>query len=138
MARPRYTLTKDDGFTAWKWIDTKLRTLTLDVSQTTKVSNAARKSLNATRFGKNIKALNLWAETYMSSKEWVQLKNVLRAHKKRNKDKLHTNRGSVSTNLTRGAHVILRELAIHYKVTQSEIIVKYLDKEFLKISKQKE
>ncbi len=63
-----------------------------------------------------------------------QLKNTLRAHRKRKKDKV--NRAIVTTNLSRNAHVILRELSKHYQVTQSEIIVKYLDKEFAKISKK--
>ncbi len=132
MARPKYILQKSDGLTAWAWINGKIRSYSLGFSANTARSVEAKQALEATKSGRHHKKLNTWAETYLTTEEWVQLKNTLRARRKRAKDR--PTRAIVTANLTRSAHVILRELSKHYQVTQSEIIVRFLDKEFTKIS----
>ncbi len=69
MARPKYVLTKADGFTTWKWLEDKMRTSALDCSKNARRSSVARRALEATNYGKKYTVLNDWAETYLTTKE---------------------------------------------------------------------
>jgi macrodomain Ter protein organizer (MatP/YcbG family) len=137
MSRPKYTLTVKDGDIAYRWIDHKLNNNDLTISRDIKRVITARKALETTTFGRRYKILNEWSETYLTKEEWKKLKDTLRAYRKRRKDKTDSTREApISTNLTPKASKMLGEIAKHYRVTQSDVIERFLKPELDRVIKR--
>ncbi len=78
-------------------------------------------------------SLNSWAEKWLSTDQWDQLKTAIRAARKRKRDQKDPEGGSKHISLTRKAWVILRDLAKHENMSISAFVVKRLEKEWLKL-----
>ena len=117
MARPRYTISGSDRSFAWRWIDKKLSNpLWLGETRT----YAAYQ--NFSQINENdVDSLNRWCETWLGSSEWTQLKNAVRAARKR-----RDGNGVKNVTLSRYAWSILDFWARRDGCTFSEVIEKRL------------
>jgi macrodomain Ter protein organizer (MatP/YcbG family) len=123
MAREKYKITKDDSATAFKWIENKLAKYNGFPSGDFEVRFEAGEKFPKIKIT-DFEELNTWCEKWMNSKEWKQLKNTLRAARKRRMTKLDDRKKSVD--LTAKAHFMLSQIAKRDGLTLSETIVKYL------------
>ena len=132
MARPKYTLTKNDYTSAHKYIDNKLRHLFwLDDGdmKTEKDIFQATEEFKKISYKASNRAdlLNAWCEKWLDAGRWQQLKNAIKSYRRR---KSGTRIARVD--LTREAWRVLKTLAEHEKITMSEVINGYLGEHYLK------
>ena len=128
MARGRYTITKEDLEFATSYLSRKLQDgywLSDDVSLETKAQRAYGK---AKRDGVTLTA---WGEEWLSSSQWTQLKNAVRAARRRQADLSRDPPKHVT--LSHRAWLILHELAERDGVTLSELIEKKLEKAWVRL-----
>ena len=128
MARERYTITDEDLGFAVSYLSRKLKDgywLSDDVSRETKAERAYEK---AKRDGVT---LTEWCEEWLSSAQWTQLKNAVRAARRRQADLSRDPPKHVT--LSHRAWLILHELAERDAVTLSELIEKKLEKAWVKL-----
>jgi hypothetical protein len=128
MARERYTITDGDLGFAVSYLSRKLQSdywLSDDVSRETKAQRAYRAAK------RDAVTLTAWGEEWLSSAQWTQLKNAVRAARRRQAD-LSRNPPKHVT-LSHRAWLILHELAERDGVTLSELIEKRLEKAWMKL-----
>lgn len=131
MAKPKYKITKDDYYTAEGWMERKASALSLE-NENPELSRRAMKEFENRTTGIGCQeALNAWAEKYLSTEEWVKMKNAIRAQRKRQSDRRSSQR-KVSIDISVTASCILREISKRDNVTLSQVIEKYLEPEFMK------
>jgi len=131
MARARYQITKDDALTAWRWIQKKLNDNPMaDLDQ---AYQAEQEFESLKEHWKDPETLNAWAEKWLNSGQWIQLKNSIRAQRKRQRDRTNIDKKPITISLTLKAHLILSTISKHDNVTLSEVIEKRLHKAYLKI-----
>jgi macrodomain Ter protein organizer (MatP/YcbG family) len=111
MARPKYCITSADSSFARRWVETKLANPAWLGPQTYE----AHQSLVERE--ETASELNAWCETWLHDALWIQLKNAIRAARRRAKvDDM------VSVTLSRNAWGILSYWAQREGCTLSEII----------------
>jgi len=117
MARPKYTIDRNDAAFAWRWIDKKLANpLWLGETRT----YAAYQNFNQLKEN-DLAALNQWCETWLGSEEWTQLKNAVRTSRKRSRSNEVKN-----VTLSRYAWSVLDFWARRDGCTLSEVIERRL------------
>jgi len=128
MARERYTITDGDlGFAA-SYLSRKLQYdywLSDDVSRETKAQRAYRAAK------RDAVTLTAWGEEWLSILQWTQLKNAVRAARRRQADLSRDPPKHVT--LSHRAWLMLHELAERDGVTLSEFIEKKLEKAWMKL-----
>lgn len=128
MARPKYKITDEDRFYAHRWIDNKIREGYGFPTEDWKERMEAEKEFGS--LPREGEPINAWAEKWMKSGDWKQLKNAIRAQRKRKKDRLKDG-GTVSIDLKRHAWIYLSDLAKHEGVTLSAFLENRFQKEWL-------
>ncbi len=121
MSRQRYTITESDRWFAQRWIEKKLENPAwLGEHRTFKASRAFDVACES-RIHDPTEALNRWCETWLQSREWGQLKNAIRASRRR------ANRPGVKTvTLSHNAWSLLNYMATKEGCTLSEVIERHL------------
>ncbi|MES0372028.1 MAG: hypothetical protein ABUK11_07085 [Mariprofundaceae bacterium] len=122
MARKRYQITESDRWFAYRWIEKKIdNPAWLGEYRTFKASRAFE-LLNESMIHDPTESLNRWCESWLQSKEWEQLKNAIRASRRRaNKP------GTKTVTLSRNAWSLLNYIAIKDSCTLSEVIERHLN-----------
>jgi macrodomain Ter protein organizer (MatP/YcbG family) len=115
MARERYRVTKRDRSMVASYIERKLATDAYWVE-----SEAARREFQG--LSRDEVALNGWCEKWLSGEQWGQLKDSLRAARKRVADQTGDRNPPVHVTLSRSAWMMLRDLAKRDGVTLSEFL----------------
>ena len=128
MARSRFTITRQDQTAALAYISNKLRDPYWPSEDTTRQLKAERKYKEAKR---ELVTLNEWCEKWLDSAQWTQLKNAIRAARKRTADLSRDPPKSVT--LSRQAWRIISDLATRDGVTLSALIEDRLGKEWNKM-----
>jgi macrodomain Ter protein organizer (MatP/YcbG family) len=131
MAKPKYKITNNDYDTAERWMERKASALSLG-NENRELSRQAMKDFEIQiKSSGRLEALNAWAEKYLSTEEWVKMKNAIRAQRKRQSDQRSFQR-KISIDISVTASCILREISKRDNVTLSQVIEKYLEPEFMK------
>ena len=121
MSRPLYKIdNKGDFHIARDYIDNK-------INSKWPVSGAKRSvqaSSDLDNLRKTPEKLNAWCEKWLNAEQWTQLKNVIRATRRREKAK-KARKSPINVQLTHEAHKILSTLAV-VDGTMSDVIVKRL------------
>jgi len=128
MARSRFTITRQDKTAALAYISNKIRDPYWPSEDTTRQLKAERKYKDAKR---ELVTLNEWCEKWLDSAQWTQLKNAIRAARKRTADLSRDPPKSVT--LSRQAWRIISDLATRDGVTLSTLIEDRLGKEWNKM-----
>jgi macrodomain Ter protein organizer (MatP/YcbG family) len=128
MARSRFIITRQDKTAAVAYISNKLRDLYWPSKDTTRQLQAERKYKDAKR---ELVTLNEWCEKWLDSAQWTQLKNAIRAARKRTADMQRDPPKSVT--LSRKAWLIISDLSKRDGVTLSALIEDRLGKEWDKM-----
>jgi macrodomain Ter protein organizer (MatP/YcbG family) len=116
MARNKYTITRSDHWFARRWIEGKLENPTWLGEEAT---YAAQQTLSGLDYDAD--QLNGWCEQWFATREWTQMKNAIRAARRRANDP------AVKTvTLSQNAWFILSRLAEKEGCTMSEIIERHL------------
>lgn len=121
MGRPRYQITRADHFFAAQWIRHKFQEMLEDFPtgnpSTAHQAQQAFEGLPLSGPG----ALQAWADSWLDTASWTQLKNAIRAQRKREKDKFRDKPKSIV--LSHQAWYILSELAKRDGVTMSQFLI---------------
>ena len=128
MAKSKYTITQQDVAAATTYLSRKLDDgywLSEELSQNTK---AEREHKNTKR---DPVTLNAWCEKWLDSAQWTQLKNAIRAARRREADLKRDPPKHIT--VSHQAWVILRDLSKSDGVTYSEFIETRLEKEWMKL-----
>jgi macrodomain Ter protein organizer (MatP/YcbG family) len=128
MAKSRYTITKEDLRFAVRYLSGKLQNgywLTSDVSQEVKAERAYKDAK------RDPVTLTAWCEAWLSRDQWTQLKNAIRAARRRQADRSRDPLKHVT--LSHRAWLMLRDLAERDGVTLSELIEKTFRKRWLQL-----
>ena len=128
MARSRFTITRQDKTAALAYISNKLRDPYWPSENTARQIKAERKYETAKR---ELVTLNEWCEKWLDSAQWTQLKNAIRAARKRTADMQRDPPKSVT--LSHKAWQIISDLAKHDGVTLSTLIEDRLGKAWDKL-----
>jgi macrodomain Ter protein organizer (MatP/YcbG family) len=128
MARSRFIITRQDKAAALAYISNKLRDPYWPSENTGRQIKAARKYKTAKR---ELVTLNEWCETWLDSAQWTQLKNAIRAARKRAADLQRDPPKHVT--LSHKAWQILSDLARRDGVTLSTLIEDRLGKAWDKL-----
>jgi len=128
MARSRYTITELDMAAALVYIGSKLRDPYWPSEDTSAQVKAERGFRTAKR---DPVTLNRWCEKHLNADQWVQLKNAIRAARKRTVDLSRDPPKSVT--LSHNAWRIISDLAKRDGITLSELIEDRLGKEWGKM-----
>jgi len=116
MGRPPYTIRESDHWFARRWLEKKLADpVWLGETKTYAAHN------DLIRRRESAPELNQWCELWMTSKEWKQMKNAIRAGRRRIRDT-----GLKSVTLSRYAWSILDFWAQRDGCTLSEVIERRL------------
>lgn len=116
MARNKYTITRSDHWFARRWIEGKLENPTWLGEAATYAAQQALEGLDY-----DAGQLNSWCEAWFSTREWTQMKNAIRAARRR------AGEPAVKTvTLSHNAWFILSHLAERQGCTMSEIIEQHL------------
>ena len=127
MARKKFLITKPDEAAALAYIGNKLRDPYWPAEDTALQVKAERRYKTAKR---DLVRLNAWCEAYLDSGQWTQLKNAIRAARKRKADLSRDPPKSVT--LSHKAWLILSGLAKREGVTLSQVIEARLEKAWQK------
>lgn len=122
MARQRYRMQASDRWFAHRWIEKKLENpVWLGEHRTFKASRAFE-FLTENRIHDPTESLNRWCETWLHSAEWEQLKNAIRASRRRANQP-----GTKTVTLSRNAWSLLDYVATREGCTLSEVIERHLN-----------
>lgn len=131
MSRPAYRITEEDRYFAKQWIYAKREDTGFLWSQGAGAQGMENRinALGALEETEDApEALNAWCERWMNDKEWRQMKDAIRAARRR--WRLQTSAEKpVGVVLSREAHSILERIAKRDRVTLSRVVEKYLVKE---------
>jgi macrodomain Ter protein organizer (MatP/YcbG family) len=128
MARERYRITPEDLRYAVRYLSRKLQDgywVSDDVSTESKAERAFEKGR------RDAVTLTAWGEEWLSSAQWTQLKNAVRAARRRRANLSRDPTKHVT--LSHRAWLILHDLAERDGVTLSQFIEKRLHKAWLKL-----
>jgi macrodomain Ter protein organizer (MatP/YcbG family) len=128
MARSRYTITEPDMAAALAYIGSKLRDPWWPSENTTAQVKAERGFIAAKR---GPVTLNEWCEKHITTAQWFQLKNAIRAARKQTADLSRNPPKSIT--LSHKAWRIISDLAKRDGVTLSALIEDRLGKEWGKL-----
>ncbi len=123
MARSRFTITRQDKTAALAYLSNKLRDPYWPSADTARQVKAERQYKGAKR---ELVTLNAWCEKWLDSTQWTQLKNAIRAARKRTADLQRDPPKSVT--LSHKAWRIISDLAKRDEVTLSALIEDRLGK----------
>lgn len=122
MARKRYEITESDRWFVQRWVERKIENPAWLGEYRTFKASRAFDLLNESKIHNPTENLNRWCETWLHSREWEQLKNAVRASRRRaNKP------GTKTVTLSRNAWSLLNYVAIKESCTLSAVIERYLD-----------
>lgn len=121
MARQRYRITESDRWFAHRWIEKKLENPAWLGEYRTFKASRAFDLLNESRIHDPTESLNRWCESWLQSAEWTQLKNAIRASRRR-----ATKPGTKTVTLSHNAWSLLNYEATKHNCTLSEIIEQHL------------
>jgi len=116
VARQRYNITNHDHWFARRWIERKLENPTWLPKNRT---YPAKHALSRVRDG--AEALNKWCELWLKKTQWTQMKNAIRAARKRSRGV-----DTKTITLTQNAWFILDYHAQQENCTLSEVIERKL------------
>lgn len=122
MARNRYTITDSDRWFATRWIEKKLKNPAWLGEYRTYKAGRGFQLIEESEIGNPTEKLNRWCETWLTGSEWTQLKNAIRASRRRAR-KPETK----TVTLSRNAWEILAYHADQDGVTLSEVIEQRFD-----------
>lgn len=112
MARQKYTINNHDHWFARRWIERKLESpMWLADNRTYPAKHAL------SRVGEDASALNRWCELWLKKVQWTQMKNAIRAARKRSRGV-----DTKTITLTQNAWFILDYHAQKENCTLSEVI----------------
>jgi macrodomain Ter protein organizer (MatP/YcbG family) len=123
MARQRYKLIESDRWFAHRWIEKKLEDPTWLGEYRTYKATRAFELHNESRTQNPTESLNRWCETWLKSDEWTQLKNAIRASRRRANQP-----GTKTVTLSHNAWSLLDYVATKEACTLSETIERYLSR----------
>jgi len=118
MARARYQITPKDALSSWRWIRNKPNDYTMLDQDKAYQAEQSFKALQERWEAQE--ALNAWAEKWLNHAQWTQLKNAVRAQRKR--DRVSLDKKPIAITLTPKAHLFLSSIAKHDNVTLSKVI----------------
>ena len=121
MARQRYRITASDRWFAHRWIEKKLENPSWLGDYRTFKATRAFQLLNESKTQDPTESLNRWCESWLQSVEWTQLKNAIRASRRR-----AGNPGTKTVTLSHNAWSILNYVAEKEGCTLSEAIERYI------------
>lgn len=121
MARKRYTITDGDRWFACRWIEKKLKNPSWLGEHRTYKASRGFELINESSIHHPTESLNRWCESWLRSQEWEQLKNAIRASRRR----AH-NPDSKTVTLSRNAWLLLNYVATKEMCTLSEAIERHL------------
>jgi len=121
MARQRYTVTDSDRWFTHRWIENKLKHPSwLGENRTYKASRAFD-LINESGIQHPTESLNRWCESWLKRDEWKQMKNAIRASRRR------ANSPETKTvTLSHNAWLLLNYVATKEACTLSEAIERHL------------
>lgn len=123
MARQRYHITASDRWFAHRWIEKKLENPSWLGDYRTFKASRAFDLLNESKTLDPTENLNRWCESWLKSDEWTQLKNAIRASRRR-----AAKPGTKTVTLSHNAWAILNYVATQEKCTLSEAIERHMHK----------
>ena len=135
MARAKYQITTDqDTWSAMDWLANKLDSgfFPYDdmIDDEAFIKNIrAQEAFKET--DKSPESVNTWCETYMNSEQWKQLKNAIRAARLRRERKRNYDKAVRRIDISNRALHMLQTLSKRHGVTYSELIEKYLEKDYM-------
>jgi len=118
VARKKYKITESDRWYACRWLEKKLQSPTW-LGET---NNFQANSQYAALDPDDLSSLNKWGEQWLSSSDWVQMKNAIRASRRRSKEEP----GGKSVTLSRKSWMILNYLAGKDGCTLSQVVERRL------------
>ncbi len=127
MPRPRYTITKSDYKTARDYIARKFFQNASWPAEDDLESIRAERSFKRTT---DVTTLNAWCEKWLTAEQWTQLKNAVRATRKRRAALAGEGRKHIS--LTHRAWLMLSNLSMRDGITISEWLEENLEDEWQK------
>jgi len=122
MARQRYSITESDRWFAHRWIEKKLENPTWLGENRTFKATRAFDLLNESKIKNPTENLNRWCESWLQSGEWIQLKNAIRASRRR-----ANSPGTKTVTLSHNAWAQLNYVASRDGCTLSEVIERHLN-----------
>jgi macrodomain Ter protein organizer (MatP/YcbG family) len=128
MAKSRYVITKGDSAFAVSYLSRKLQGGYWPSEYTSMEAKAEREYRSAMR---DPVTLTSWCEKWLSSAQWIQLKNAIRAARRREADLALDPPKHVT--LSHRAWLMLHDLAERDGVTLSAFIERRLEKEWMKL-----
>ena len=129
MARERYRVTEEDRPAVVAYIRRKFATEEYWLD-----SDSARRAF--VQVQRDPGALNAWCEKWLSGEQWEQLKNAVRATRKRFADRSGERDPKVNVTLSRHAWLIVRALAKRERVTLSEFLEGRFEQEWLDMEEE--
>ncbi len=126
MARQRYVVTAGDKAAVISYIERKL-----SLEPNWLESDGGKRSF--ARAKRDTVRIQKWCDKCLSDEQWRQLKDAVRAARKRKHDRTGDRVPKVNITLSRRAWSMLRALAERDGVTLSEFIEKRFEKEWLKM-----
>jgi len=121
MSRQRYKITESDRWFAHRWIEKKLENPAWLGEYRTFKASRAFDLLNESKVDKPTEKLNRWCESWLRRAEWVQLKNAIRASRRR-----ANSPGTKTVTLSHNAWAQLNHIATRESCTLSEVIERHL------------
>ena len=131
MARERYRVTEEDRSAVVAYIRRKFATEEYWLE-----SDSARRAFAQIQRDPGAGAINAWCEKWLSGEQWEQLKNAVRATRKRFADRSGQRDPKVNVTLSRHAWLIVRALAKRERVTLSEFLEGRFEQEWLDMEEE--
>ena len=126
MARQRYVVTATDKAVVISYIERKLSLETYWLE-----SDGAKRSF--TRAKRDTSTLQRWCEKWLSDKQWRQMKDSVRAARKRKRDRTGDREPKMNVTLSRRAWKMVTVLARREQATLSEFLENRFEREWLEL-----
>lgn len=121
MARNRYRITAGDRWFAQRWIEKKIENPSWLGEYRTFKASRAFELLNESKINDPTESLNRWCESWLKKGEWQQLKNAIRASRRR-----ASKPGTKTVTLSHNAWSILNYFATKEGGTLSDVIERHM------------
>ena len=140
MAKPKYTIQEQDFSLVSDYI--RKRLFDSDgawIADKIDSENGAtyREAEDSFKKCRDCVTLNNWCEIYLTKERWTQLKNALRAARKRERARTDKIDPVVNVSLSRKAWIILRDLAKSENQTLSDYIIQNHKEDWVKLPSDK-
>ena len=137
MARAPFQIDNEqDSVFATDWIRNQLNGLDFPYEDSRQTLDAETE-FKAIHFRDHEKT-NHWCEKHLKKADWKKLKGAIRSKRLRKKRVFGQADMITRVDMSSKAHSILKALSIHYGVTLSEVIIKYMEKPWLEIPLEEE